>query len=420
MDLVDEYLRAVAALLPKAQREDIAAELRDTILTRIEAREAELGRALTGEETESVLREIGHPVVVAARYRGGPQYVVGPALYPYWAFALKLGLAIQVAAALIVLVVQIVAFGEFGQALSRAISSVVSGGLAIVGVATAVAWFVERRGFRIDYLDNWHVRDVRFLEYVAWDWDTLRDGLAGRGWPGQTRWRPPPPPPGSPPPPTSTPPSSRSSSGPRPRAAARPAAKIYAPPPPPSSASFSAAPPHWRPVGEGVALLVAGAVLTLWWIGLARYDLNASPGVLRSAGFDPGDLAAVDWDALRATLFWPILAFGVAVICRGVVLAAHPWAVRLHGLLEAMTGGAVAAFGGWLWTSSPLSPAIRVDGFTELAFRLSGSPAHVLPLAPLATVAVALLTISGLCGLFRGLWDLMAGPPPFGPWPVGI
>src|SRR4051812_42076123 len=87
MDLGEEYLRAVSLLLPQEQAEDIIAELRDTILSRIEAREAELGRPLSEAETEEVLREIGHPLVVAARYREGPQHVVGPALYPYWAFA---------------------------------------------------------------------------------------------------------------------------------------------------------------------------------------------------------------------------------------------------------------------------------------------------------------------------------------------
>src|SRR5579875_1893492 len=99
MDLVEDYLHFVALLLPRAQREDIVAELRDTILTRIEAREAELGRKLTPDETEQVLREIGHPLLVAARYREGPQHLVGPALYPYWAFAVKLALTIVAALA---------------------------------------------------------------------------------------------------------------------------------------------------------------------------------------------------------------------------------------------------------------------------------------------------------------------------------
>jgi hypothetical protein len=48
MDVVEGYLRAVAALLPRAQRDDIVAELRDVILNRIEEREAGLGPRLSG------------------------------------------------------------------------------------------------------------------------------------------------------------------------------------------------------------------------------------------------------------------------------------------------------------------------------------------------------------------------------------
>ena len=72
MDLIDRYLNAVAAQLPQDERADIIAELRDLILSRFEAREEELGRALTDDEKEAILHEIGHPLVVAARYRKGP------------------------------------------------------------------------------------------------------------------------------------------------------------------------------------------------------------------------------------------------------------------------------------------------------------------------------------------------------------
>ena len=37
MDLVERYLKAVAAQLPKDNREDIVAELRDEIMGRLEA-----------------------------------------------------------------------------------------------------------------------------------------------------------------------------------------------------------------------------------------------------------------------------------------------------------------------------------------------------------------------------------------------
>jgi hypothetical protein len=67
MDVIERYLEAVAAQLPVEDREDIVAELRDLILSRIEAREEELGRALSDDEKEAILHEIGHPLVVAAR-----------------------------------------------------------------------------------------------------------------------------------------------------------------------------------------------------------------------------------------------------------------------------------------------------------------------------------------------------------------
>ncbi len=139
MDLVNDYLRAVAALLPKAQREDIVAELRDTILTRIEEREGDLGRPLTYDEVEAVLREVGHPVVVAARYAEGPQHVVGPTLYPYWLFAVKAAIALQVATALIVIFFRALAFDDVSLAIGRAIGSAITGTLVLIGVATCVA-----------------------------------------------------------------------------------------------------------------------------------------------------------------------------------------------------------------------------------------------------------------------------------------
>ena len=84
MDLVERYLKAVAAQLPKDNRDDIVAELRDEIMGRLEALEARLGRVPTDDEVEALLREVGHPLTVAARYRPGPHALIGPELYPWW------------------------------------------------------------------------------------------------------------------------------------------------------------------------------------------------------------------------------------------------------------------------------------------------------------------------------------------------
>ena len=43
MEMIDRYLQAVKFSLPRAQRDDIIKELRDSILSQIEEKEAVLG-----------------------------------------------------------------------------------------------------------------------------------------------------------------------------------------------------------------------------------------------------------------------------------------------------------------------------------------------------------------------------------------
>jgi hypothetical protein len=379
MDLVNEYLRAVAALLPKAQREDIIAELRDTILTRIEERESDLGGPLNDDEIEAVLREVGHPVVIAARYREGPQHVVGPTLYPYWLFALKAAIALQVAVAAVVVIVRTLAFGDFSGALGRAIGSGVTGALVLIGAATCAAWFVERRGARIDYLDKWRVRDLRMLEIAAWDFDTIREWIGAR----QAQYQ----------------------RDERRRGPTSPAAPPMQTPPP------------WHPImtpgARGLGLITLGTVLVLWWIGVLPLGLGLDATDWAALDVAPGPLAKVDWIALRALLFWPILAYGAAFILQGAVMLAHPHMVRLQGLLEAARGSALLGFCIWLWTASPLAAAIAVarpaDFFQRMATLQESPP---LPLEPIATLVILSvgLTAWGLIG--RGLWSLVFGGPP--------
>jgi hypothetical protein len=411
MDLVNDYLRAVAALLPRAQRDDIVAELRDTILTRIEEREADLGRPLTDAEIEAVLREVGHPVVIAARYREGPQHVVGPALYPYWLFAVKAALLLQLAIALVVLLARTLAFDDFPNALGRAIGSSITGSLVLIGAATCVAWFIEHRGARIDYLDNWRVRDLRYLEIVAWDFADWRAWFAGR-----TRY------PHRPHRARTARRAERASraSAADPEAAARPApAATSAPRAAPSrpSAPPMPEPPPWHPAmratARGLGCIAVGTVLVLWWTGVLPLGLGLDATDWAALDLDPGDLAKVNWMGLRALLFWPVLAYATAFLLQGAVLIAYPYAVRLVGLIETARGAALLAFVAWIWTASPLTSAVRVDNVADFVQRMAmfgRSPP--LPLEPIATIVVVSVGFSALGLLGRGLWNLSFGGPP--------
>ena len=89
MLLLERYLQAVGTNLPQKKRDDILREIRANILEGVEDREAELGRALTLEEEEAVLKQYGNPVVVGMRY-WPKQYLIGPSLFPYYVHVLKL------------------------------------------------------------------------------------------------------------------------------------------------------------------------------------------------------------------------------------------------------------------------------------------------------------------------------------------
>jgi hypothetical protein len=102
MELLDRYLQAVKKYLPKNRRDDIAAELRSNILEQVEDKEAELGRPLTIEEEEEMLRKHGHPMQVATRYMP-QQQLIGSTVFPYYWFTLKAALPMALLAYTVVM-----------------------------------------------------------------------------------------------------------------------------------------------------------------------------------------------------------------------------------------------------------------------------------------------------------------------------
>jgi hypothetical protein len=87
VNLVDRYMGAVALSLPVDRREEITRELRANILDRIESLTEEQGRMTSQSEIAEILRGMGHPRQVAARFLP-PQRLVGEELFPLYKEAL--------------------------------------------------------------------------------------------------------------------------------------------------------------------------------------------------------------------------------------------------------------------------------------------------------------------------------------------
>jgi len=100
MQIVDRYLESVKDCLPKAQADDIIKELSENISSQIEDKEGELARPLTDGEIEAILKQHGHPLLVASRYRQEQRNVsfgrqiIGPMLFPFYIRVLKFNLGL--------------------------------------------------------------------------------------------------------------------------------------------------------------------------------------------------------------------------------------------------------------------------------------------------------------------------------------
>ena len=336
MDVIERYLEAVAAQLSVEDREDIVAELRDLILSRIEAQEEALGRALTDEEKEAVLHEIGHPLIVAARYRKGPDSLIGPELFPYWLFGAKAGLMVVAGLQVLVLVLRVLGDpADFGQAIAQAFHGFFTGALTLLGALTLAGGIMEHYGMKPVWLTKWRVADLS--AYGLADPAKWRAAMSGSG-------------------------QARSEAAPEARREARRETRR----------ETRARRRDWagriesREASEALWSLIGGTVFVLWWIGVLHV-----PG-LSQFGLKSGEVA-VTAAPIWSALFAPILAWAVAGTLVDAMGLIQPHAARLRAFLK------IPVSMGGLWIGWRLFQAkpwfVLTQG--DQAAAVEGGPTHV-------------------------------------------
>jgi hypothetical protein len=366
MDMIETYLDAVATQLPRDTRDDIIAELRDTLLSQIEEREAALGRPLDDDEREAIVRAMGHPLVVGARYREGPQMLIGPELFPYWLFAVKVGLAIL---AVVFVVTSVIAtmVGSWHTA-GQSFSGLLGSGLTLIGAVTVAGAATEHFGLRPAYLDTWRVKDLAVLRFS--DPATWAD-MAGSG----------------------------AFSGPHKR-----------------QPRFERRRRMW-PGFEALAGVIWGLLFIAWWVGLLHVP-GQSMFALNSA--DVTVTPAPIW----TTLFVPILAFALVQVAVDALGVMWPAAVRIRAALAipvALAGAALAwvAFqaGEWIELSRSGDHAAVSGGMQMLNFHAFDTMGHggdtIAGLAAILGVVFSWTLIGIAIGqvlkALKSVWRLYAG-----------
>src|SRR6266404_2337605 len=158
MQIIDGYLHSVKKCLPAAQADDIIKELSENIFSQIEDKESELNRSLTEAEVEAILKQHGHPLLVASRYRQEQRSVsfgrqiIGPALFPFYIRVLKFNLGLTS----VILLVIFAALFAGGQPIGNFLQVFSYQLLIQFAIVTLIFWLAEQHFTR--FPDRWDPR----------------------------------------------------------------------------------------------------------------------------------------------------------------------------------------------------------------------------------------------------------------------
>lgn len=156
MELIERYVAAVRRHLPKSANPDIVSELSDNLRSQAEEREQQLGRPLNDDEEAALLKPHGHPWLMASRYMP-EQYLIGPALYPYYRQTLSI-VVFWVVLPITLLGGTLAAIYSDApsQWFSRMLGAAWNSAIYSVGIVTIVFAVLEHERVKFTALDNWN------------------------------------------------------------------------------------------------------------------------------------------------------------------------------------------------------------------------------------------------------------------------
>jgi len=157
MTLIDRYLHAVRGFLPASSQDDIVRELGEDIRDQAADRAEELGRPLSDDDEAALLKQFGHPMLLAAKYRRS-QHLISPVVFPFYWLALKVAVGIALAVQLAIAIAMVVGGQPGGQVIGRLAS------FPFTGLVTLFGWMTI--AFAIVDLNVRHI-----TSHAAGTWD---------------------------------------------------------------------------------------------------------------------------------------------------------------------------------------------------------------------------------------------------------
>jgi hypothetical protein len=158
VELIDRYLQSVKWMLPRKQQDDVIRELQDEILSQVEEKEAGIGRPLTEDEQAALLKQLGHPMLLASRYRK-QRYLIDPTIFAIYWLVLRLVLLVT----LFGMSVAAVAVAATGQGFGKALGIILQYPFTAVSVfawVTIVFVVLDVVQVKLNIFDKWDPRTL--------------------------------------------------------------------------------------------------------------------------------------------------------------------------------------------------------------------------------------------------------------------
>ena len=158
MELIDRYLQSVKSALPKRQQEDVVRELTDEVLSRVEEKEEALGRPLTEDEQVELLKQLGHPWLLASRYRK-QRYLIDPSIFAVYWIVLRLILVVT----FFCMTVGAVAMAATGQTLGSVLHifwQYPMAALKVFAWVTLVFVILDIVQAKLNFFEKWNPRSL--------------------------------------------------------------------------------------------------------------------------------------------------------------------------------------------------------------------------------------------------------------------
>jgi hypothetical protein len=145
-------------MLPSKQRDDAIRELNDEILSRVEEKEEALGHPLTEDEQVALLKQLGHPMLMASRYRSS-RYLINPTIFAIYWMVLRLILAVVFFA----MAIAAVAVVASGQGLGKALGVIFRypfAALSVFAWVTTIFVILDIIQVKFDFFGKWDPRTL--------------------------------------------------------------------------------------------------------------------------------------------------------------------------------------------------------------------------------------------------------------------